>query len=294
MTKIKIVAFALGLVALVVLSIFFVVGYFKPRKAGLLIDTNPSSIVYINGEQVGRTRYDVTRSPGEIVVKLVPESADKALPPYETKITLVGGVKTIIQRDFGDSDDTSSGAIVSFEKVGGDETAISVVTVPDSAQVSIDGQVRGFAPFKSSTTTEGEHVLTISATDYQEKTINVRTYKGYKLTAIFKLAPLVLGAETDTVASPTPTATPKASQVEILETEVGYLRVRNQPSTLAPEVAQVKPGKLYNLLDTDDQTGWFKIEYEAGKSGWITNQYAKKVNESGEASKTPSPTPTSR
>lgn len=284
--KIKIILLATALAGLVILTVFFVVGYFKPQKAGLIIETNPASMVFINAEQVGRTRYETTRNPGDIVVKLVPESVDKPLAPYETKIALVAGVKTIIQRDFGDSEDTSSGVIVSFEKAVDKETSISVISIPDSAQVTIDGQVRGFAPFKSSSIVEGEHTLTVGARDYVEKSIDIRTYKGYKLTAIFKLAPIA--AEVSLSPSPTASPEPEVNYVEILETSTGYLRVRSEPSTLAPEVAQVDPGKKYKLLDTDEKTGWFKIEYQPAsdesqaKSGWVTNQYAKKV-ESGAA-----------
>jgi len=293
MGKLKIVLLAVGLAVFIILAVLFVVGYFKPQKAGIIIETSPSSMVYINGEQVGRSRYEATRSPGEVTVKLVPESKDTPLMPYETKVSLVSGVKTIIQRNFANTKEASSGIIVSFEKSVDDETSISVVSTPDSAQVTIDGQVRGFAPFKSSQITEGEHNLTLEATDYESKSIDIKTYKGYKLTAIFDL--VVTSRVDEPISSLAPTASPDPEEefVEILETPTGFLRVRSEPSTLASEVGQVEPGKKYKLIDTDEKTGWYKIELQSkqgvsdAESGWVTNQYAEKIS-----AESPSPTPT--
>jgi uncharacterized protein YgiM (DUF1202 family) len=87
--------------------------------------------------------------------------------------------------------------------------------------------------------------------------------------------------------------------VEILSTPTGFLRVREEPSSLGKEIGQVEPGKNYVLVETDEKTGWFKIEYlpaqagEDGKVGWISNQYAKKLN-SSVLSPTPTVIPRSR
>lgn len=285
MQKIKIAAIALFIGILLIVAILFVVGYFRPLKAGLVIDTNPASLVYVDGVQVGRTRYEGTRKPGEVVVKLIPESSETPLAPYEAKINLTSRVKTIIQRDFSVSEDKASGVLVSFEKAVRGETSVSVVTVPDSANITIDGQIRGNAPLKTTSITEGEHTLTVSAPDYQEKSINIRTYRGYKLIAVVKLAYFPPPKEPAEDSSIQPTPAPKIREIEILNTPTGYLRVRVEPSTLAEEVGQVEPGKRYPLVDTDKETGWYKIEYEKDKQGWVSKQYAKEISDA------PSPTP---
>ena len=101
--------------------------------------------------------------------------------------------------------------------------------------------------------------------------------------------------------------------IEILSTPTGFLRVRAQPSTLSEEVGKVEPGQTFPLLEQDEKTGWFKIEFsEAGdgepaQAGWISNQYAKKVEEGVETptatssatpkvspTKGPTPTPTAK
>ena len=63
--------------------------------------------------------------------------------------------------------------------------------------------------------------------------------------------------------------------VLIKETPTGWLRVRGEPSTVGAEVGRVNPGEKYTLLEEKD--GWFQIEYEEGKNGWISGQYAEKT-----------------
>lgn len=283
MNKVKI--FLLGLVAigLIVGFVYFVAGYFKPKGAGVFIKTEPASSVYIDDELLGRTPYRVTRKAGEVVIKLVPDSFETPLVPYETKIALVSGVETVIDWEFGSSDETSSGQIVSFEKIGDAEVSLSAVTIPDSAGIKIDEGPQEVSPFKTTDIDSGEHTLLVNKEGFKERKIEAKTYPGYKLTAIVKLSPNVSGTAI-IEATPTLSQKQKKVMVEILETGVGFLRVRKEPSTLGEELAKVKPGDIFPLLDEDEETGWFKIEYEVekegiAKAGWVSNTYARKVEE---------------
>jgi len=267
-------------IALIVLGIIiigvvlFLLGFFRPESAGLLIESTPSATVFIDGQQVGRTPYETTRKPGEIVIKLVPQALDEALVPFETKVSLTSGIKTVIKREFGDSEETSSGEILSFEKIGGDVSSLAVVSVPNAAQIAIDGTVRGFAPYKTSSITPGEHRLAVSAPGYSERALSIKTVEGFKLTAVIKLAPNgepVLEEEKEEIEEP------ERLEVEILSTPTGFLRVREEPSTSAEEIGRVEPGERYPYLDEDEDTGWFKIEYEEDKEGWVSGQYVKKI-----------------
>lgn len=262
---------------------FFLKGYFQPKKAGILIETTPAASVYINGVGVGRTPYEATYKPSEISVKLVPESLDEPLASYETKVNLGAGIKTVIKREFGESDESSSGEIISFEKIGRGETSLAVVTTPDSAQVSIDGQNKGFAPIKVSEITEAEHQIAISALGYKEKTLTVKTVTGYKLAAIIKLAKSTEPGS-QPLQSPSEQATPEPKNlyVEILETPGGFLRVREEPNISSKELARVKPGDKFLLIEEDLKSGWFKIEYLPAQAGWISNQYAKKIEKASD------------
>lgn len=283
-------------VALISAIVLFLVGRFKPKGAGIAIETIPVASVFIDGVLAGRTPYEEVREPGEVIIKLVPDSFDKPLVPYEAKAILVSGVKTVIKWEFGETSGKSGGETVSFERVGRDETGLSVVTIPSSAQVVIDGNRRGFAPYKTSSVATGEHTLLISSEDYIDRTIRLKTYNGYKLTAIIQLIP------SEETPEEVPEETPEeedevVDEVEILSTPTGFLRVRSEPSTLGEELARVSPGERYELLDEDEDTGWFKIKYEEGKeglpaqAGWVSNTYAEKVEEEEKESLTPTVTP---
>lgn len=273
--------------------VFFIFGLFRPKVAGLYIDTTPTSVVYINGEQVGKTLYDEPVAPGEVVIRLIPESFQAPLVPYEAKITLVAGIKTVIRRNFGETQETSSGEIISFEKIGKDQSSLVVISIPDSAELLIDGDQKTFTPHKTSDFTVGKHTLNLKADGYQDRWLEVKTHQGYKLTAIIQLAL----ANNTTEVEPTPEETVQAENgpmVEILSTPVGFLRVRNQASSLADEVGRVQPGEKYPLIEKDEKTGWYKIKFEEVKEGWVSNQYAKIIERNSPIiSVTPKITPVS-
>ena len=246
----------------------------KPKKAGILIETTPSSTVFINGVQVGKTPYSGTFDPGEINLKLVPDALDKPLVLFETRLLLSSGIQTVVKREFGETLDSSAGEIISFEKTGEGGPSIAVVTDPDSAQISIDGKAYGFAPYKTSQVSVSGHQVAVSLNGYLERTVNVKTISGYKLTLIVKLIKDLNKLE----PSPVPTATPKPEvKVEILPTPNGFLRVRSAATTASDEVFRVNPKDTFVLIEESGDSKWYKIEYETGKTGWISSQYAKKL-----------------
>jgi len=299
MKRIKFILFSIILSIFLVTIVFFIVGFIKPKNAGILIETNVKSVVFLNGEQMGKTRYEATVVPGEMLVRLVPESSDRAYPTFEAKVNVASGIKTIIKHEFREDEDNSSGIIVSFEKAAETEVGLAVVTMPDSAEISIDDQVRGVSPYITSSLTAGDHALIVSTPGYVQRTENIRTYVGYKLTAVVKLAP---NQDKEYIQPQTPTPTPSVKgtkKVEILETSTGYLRVRKEPTTLSDEVGQVLPGEIYSVLEEDKLSGWYKIEITRGKQGWVSGQYARitvipdpTMTPTPSASASASPTPT--
>ena len=276
----------LGIVILIaiLLSVF---NFLVPKGAGILIETDPPSSVFIDNEEVGRTPFSAVRKPGEMTIKIIPDSFGTPLPPYETKTTLVSGVQTIIRRKIGETENASEGELISFEKIDKGQLGLAIVTDPESAQISLDGQVRGFSPYNSSNITEGEHSLSVSANGFLTRSIQVKAVSGYKLIALIKLARSNEPANQGANSSAEQQEKVKKQTVEILSTPTGFLRVRSGPSTLADEVGQVTPGETYELVEEDEDTGWFEIVFDKDKEGWITNQYAKKIEDS---QTTPTPT----
>ena len=265
-------------VLVVSFAIFFISTKAKPKKAGILIETNPTSTVLINSVQVGKTPYTGTFDPGEIDLKLVPDASDKPLMVFETRLLLSPGIQTVVKREFGETLDLSSGEIVSFEKTGDGGPSLAVVADPNSAEVFIDGKSYGFTPTKTSQITASAHQVVVGLDGYLERTVNVKAASGYKLTLIVKLVKDVNKVE----PTPVPSATPVPQvKVEILSTPNGFLRVRESSSTDSQEVYRVNPKDQFVLIEESVAKDWYKIQYvasDSAKVGWVSSQYAKKLN----------------
>ena len=285
MKVLKIVFILLVALCASIAAIFFWIGNSKEKPGGIYVDTNPSSDVYINGSLVGKSPYTGLYKVGEIVLKLVPISSDQSLIAYETRITLVPGIQTIVRREFGNTEDTSSGDVISFDRTGGTEAGIIIVSTPENAQVSIDGLPQGFAPFKISGVSSSEHQITVKAPGYTDRIMTVKTQTGYRLSLFAKLSKSV---EKTQIPTPVPET---RTYVQILSTPTGFLRVRTAPGTAGEEIAEVKTGDKFPFLDEDVATGWIEIQYEAsapglpdGITGWVSGQYTKKFTQQTEES----------
>lgn len=271
----------LGIVAFVTLAFF---GVFKQKMAGLLVESEPVSTVYIDGVMAGKTPYETNLEAGEILIQLVPDIfEDQQLDSYETKVNLEPGVKTIIKRSFNADKDLVSGIIVSFEKIGGDGSLLTVVSVPDHAQIFIDGKAHGFTPIRTKVSA-GDHDLLVSHVGHLDKSLPVRIYKGYKLTAVVKLPK-------DNKPKPTPQpvlseTTQNLGKIEISDTGVGFLRVRGEPNTNSEVVGQVIPGEVYDVLEVNENSSWYKIkvvlETHNGESseieGWVSGEFVELID----------------
>jgi hypothetical protein len=298
MKTLKIVIVVLVAIAALLATGFFLIGYFKPKDGGIRIGTSPTANVYINGSLMGGTPFRKTFEPGQITIRLEPQATGSGLLlPYETKVNIIPGIETVMRREFGPTEEFSSGDVVSFEKQAEKTAGLIVISSPDNAQVSLDGVPRGFSPYKSSVVSAGSHQITVRSPNYEDRTLSVNTLAGYRLTVFVKLAKK-LGEEGGEQSSETPVPELK-TYIEILDTPTGYLRVRTSPGASGEEIAEVKPGERYLFLEEDTGTGWYKIQYQepkaglpGGITGWVSNQYSKKIEAAGEEIATPSATPT--
>lgn len=281
--------------AVLLVTVFFLVGYFKPKPGGLRINTKPVSSVYINGTFAGKTPFTGAYMEEQIDLKLVPDVAIGNLTSYETKVKMVSGIETVVDREFGPTEEESSGDVISFERIGGKLAGLVVISTPDNSQVWIDGTSQGFTPYSFNSITTGPHKITIKAVGYKDRTMNIKTLPGLKLTVYAKL-----GKGDQSELSGTPTPTPQSGPkkyVVIGKTDIGFVRMRNKPGTVGDEIAELKAGQKYLLLDTDSETGWYKIQYTEpapglpnGITGWVSNQYSK-VEEDASFLPTLNPTP---
>ena len=285
---------------IVLVLIFLVIGaiikgvFFKPANAGLRVESIPTANIFLDGKSLGKTPYEQERlSPGEKTLKLVPESATTSFYPWETKIKLVGGAMTVVKREFGETEGLSTGEVITLEKISDKKTAsLSIISIPDSSMVGVNGESRGFTPILLDKLPEQDAEISLSSSGFKERTVKTKLVAGFKTTINIKLAesqeaeeitgtptPSPTGTITPTPkltpkpTGPTPTTPPKP-YIEIKDTPTGWLRVRLEPSKTATEAAKVYPGEMYSLLE--EQSDWYKIEYEKEKEGWVSGQYAEK------------------
>jgi len=252
---------------------------FKTAKAGLQVESTPQARLFLDGQEVGTTPYQSGElREGEKVVRLVPE---ENLSPWETKINLTEGTLSYVYRKFDSSESSSSAKIVTLEKLADKKAkALMVISTPDSSLVRVDGEEKGKTPLSLDNLTEGEHEVNLSSPGFEEMQINTRVTNGFRINLNFKLAEkqeisLPKEKENEEKAEEEKSDDLTKPYVLIKETPTGWLRVRLEPSVNASEAAKVKPGEKYPFLE--EESGWFKISYEEGKEGWISGQYASKV-----------------
>ncbi|PIS14015.1 hypothetical protein COT65_01100, partial [Candidatus Shapirobacteria bacterium CG09_land_8_20_14_0_10_47_13] len=159
---------AIGLILAVVLLGLIVKNKFfnKVGLGALQISTTPRSTVFIDGTQAGITNFfDDKIKTGEHLIKLVPEVAADNLVSWEGKVVLSSGISTVINRSLGVSDQTSSGEVLTMEKISSrDKGALAVISIPDQAMVKLDGEPQGFSPVLKEGLAPGSHQVAVSTT----------------------------------------------------------------------------------------------------------------------------------
>lgn len=64
--------------------------------------------------------------------------------------------------------------------------------------------------------------------------------------------------------------------IQINETELGFLRVRNEPSTLGIEIGRASSGERFFILE-DAGNGYLKIELDGGVTGWVAGWLTTRI-----------------
>ena len=271
----------------------------KKGSAAISVSSTPKAVVFIDGAEVGTTPYlNDKLQAGEHIVKLVPEATNDGLSPWEGKVVLSSNVLTVVNRNLGSTAQSSSGEVIWLEKIASkDKSSITVISSPDQAVVKIDSEPKGFSPITIDELNPGSYQVFIASPGYEERTISAKTVAGFRLIINVQLAKKIEGIEEATpsgekvettptpttkitpIPKPTPQSTatpPPKPYIKIKDTPTGWLRVRAEPSTSATELAKVKPGEMFPYLG-EEKNGWYKIEYEEDKEGWVSGTYVELV-----------------
>lgn len=272
--------------------------FFK-APAGLDITTTPSATVFLNGVSKGSTPFsDKAIKAGAYTLKLVP--TDTTLAPYETSFTLTPHASTVISRNFAVSDVDVNGYTLELQEEPSGGTFLSVISDPDTVNVTIDDKPSGFTPLSKIATTPGSHTLLVASPGFVQQDLSVNTVKGYNLIVNFKLASatITLAPATPTTPSattttgsplPSPSAAPKKTAtasatvavvekpyVIVNETGTGWLRVRKDASGTSDELGKANTGEKLPYLGESTDIGWFKVQFE-GSAGWVSGKYVTLV-----------------
>jgi uncharacterized protein YgiM (DUF1202 family) len=192
---------------------------------------------------------------------------------------------TIISRTFTESDLDSSGYTLQLlEDVSGG-TYLSIISDPDTINVTLDDKPSGFTPLSKLSTTPGSHSLLVTSPGYVEQSLSVNAVKGYNLIVNFKLAGQTIiltppaPATPSASTSPSPSSTTNDPQstlskpyVLIGETGTGWLRIRKEASGTSDELGKADTGEKLKYLGESTELGWHKIEFESA-TGWVSGKY---------------------
>lgn len=235
------------------------------ERAGLRVESNPKSKIFINEKEVGVSPYQEENfSEGEFLVSLKDEASVGATL-WSGYVKLNGGTLSVVNRDIQKTQALSSGEVITLERGAG----VTIISNPSGAEVLMDGVIIGRTPLIYTTVTSGEHQFLLSKDSFLKRTIRATLIDGYNLTLNADLA--ISEAELTKLPTPPVSALP---QVLIKQTPTGFLRVRDKATLNSKEIAQVKPGDSLTLLEESGE--WFKIRLSDGKEGFISSQYAEK------------------
>lgn len=238
----------------------------------LQVMATPKSQVYLNGQLLGETPYFSDKlNPGEQTIKIVP--FENSANFFEQKIKLAPLLLTAVDRTFRETPQRNEGIILALEPLPDKAaTELVVLSTPSEAKVFLNNDLKGVTPLDLKEIPVSEHELFLTLTGFIDKRTRINVSPGYKLVADVKLA---VSLEVSPSATPILIPTPAASQsAKIKQTPTGFLRVRFSPTLRATEVAQVKPGETFPILE--EVEGWTKILLPGGQTGWASNLYLLK------------------
>jgi uncharacterized protein YgiM (DUF1202 family) len=236
----------------------------ESKPAALQVTSVPEASVFLDGKHLGKTPFFSDQlKAGEHLLKITVSEAS-----FVDKVTLTSGTLTVVNRELANNFLAQSGEILALVP---DEKGLFISSMPNSADLTIDGKLIGKTPALVDEIEDGEHKVLLAKAGYQEKQFSIKTSGQYQLVADVTLASQIAKGVS---LSPATSPVPAPQKVEITQTPQGFLRVRSEPSLASTEIGRVKTGdQLEVIQETKD---WIKIKFE-GKQGWVASQYTKKL-----------------
>lgn len=259
------------------------------KQGEIRVESTVPAGIFLNDKHLGRTPFKDKINAGDYTIKLVPESTTQQFASWQSSITVGPNLLTYINAALSESELSTAVDVLWLEKISAKNPELSVTTNPDGATVLVDDEAKGVTPLSLADIMIGDHTVTVTSPGFLARTLKIKITPGYRVIATIKLALSPGGSAAQPATSPTPaipasgkTATSSATTPDpvkpfiiIKDTPTGFLRVRMEPSTSATEAGRVKPGEKYHIEES--KGGWYQIKYSGQNTGWISGQYAEKV-----------------
>lgn len=255
------VTFAIAVAAFALWTFF---GPKFPKPQALQVFSNPESQVFLDDKEVGKTPYSNNNvSKNDITLRLVASSA-----AWVGAVKLTPGTVSIVNRDLSDNPLFGAGEIITLEQ----DRGIFVVSIPDGAEVEVDGKKIGTAPILKEDIPPGDHRVVISKEGHISRAVKLKTHPNFKLVLSVQLS--LTQEKFAQLAGSTASAKLVTKQAKIAETPTGFLRVRDKPSLAGIEIGRVNAGDVFAFLE--EQPGWVKIRIPNPPiDGWVSSQFVK-------------------
>ena len=234
----------------------------KP-KSGISVMSEPlDATVFIDNVEVGKTPYESQNlDPKEYLIR-----AEKDGMIWQGKVKLREQTLTLVNRELSKDQTFSAGEILSLEEGRG----LTVISNPLDATVEVDEKLYGQTPI-SIDVEPGEHTISVSHANYLKRNIRAIIPPNFNLIVSVELSL----SETDLTTISTPVIK-TTSEVKILDTPTGFLRVRDKASLSGKEIARVNPGDTLVLLE--ELSSWVKVRLPDGKEGFVSSTYVERQN----------------
>jgi hypothetical protein len=281
--KIKLIIFTVLLFAIVTFAIIRYLIFDNSKQQGTLkIISSPISSIFIDNNAIERpTPFEGKLDPGEYTIKLIPQGEATSSASWESKVSVFNNSLTYINRELGSSLLTSSGEILTSTPMKNkpqqsNTGEIYIDTDPVGTIVKLDNDEKGVSPLLLSGVSRGSHEITITLPGFFPKTQKINVDTGYRVNAIFKLALDQSQKLIENEATESANTIDQQKEIEIAQTEVGFLRVREEPTVNSDEIGRVDPGNKFIVIE--ETQGWVKIEFEPGSEGWVSTTYTRDAN----------------
>ena len=266
---------------IILIGLFLIYKFFiltrSQEKGALQITSNIKAQILLNGKYIGEAPLCKCNAQdvipiGEYELKIIPQ--DKSVSEFNARIKILPNVLTAVDRTFLPGA-FASAYIITLEEKSTKDAELFISAIPDGALVSIDSNPSGVTPLTEKTLPPSEHEIEIQKQGFAKKTIRVRTVPGFTL-----VVNALLGVESgeEEILAPTEEKSPEEAAeakpkkiAEISSTPTGFLRVREGAGKNFAEVAQVKPGEKYPVLEELEL--WVKIQIDTQTSGWVSSDF---------------------